>query len=216
MKKTILILLILIFAVFTVSACGDNGEHLTGAQTPTQGNANASAANGNTETTQSGNTANEGQTHENGVSDESADSALHLPSVFSFRLSDTIIAMDENISYVITEVGEPQNVFEAPSCAFEGMDRIYEFPGGIQIFTYEKDGSDHIHTIAIVDDTDLSIRTIEGGIRMGSSLQDVLDAYGDDYYHEADMYTYTRGLTKLSFFIEDDMVVAITYELIMQ
>jgi len=110
----------------------------------------------------------------------------------------------------LEKLGEPLGVFEAPSCAFDGIDRIFSYPG-IQIHTYPKGDDDYVHTISLRDD---SVRT-QGGICLGLSPNVVVLAYGDDYELENGMYTYTRGLTTLEFFVEDDMVIGITYGLIL-
>ena len=118
--------------------------------------------------------------------------------------------MDQNIQEVLNAFGEPLGVFEAPSCAFDGIDRIFSFPG-LQIHTYPLDDDDFIHTVSIRDD---SIMT-ENGIYLGNSWAAVLAAYGSDYSQEFGMFTFIKGDTKLQFLVEDDMVVAITYGLIM-
>jgi len=118
--------------------------------------------------------------------------------------------MDDDIANVISKIGEPLEEFEAESCAFDGIDRIFRYPG-IQIYTYPKDGSDHIHTIGFFDDI---IRTSEGGIRLDLPIQAALDAYGEDYRYETGMYTFTRGLTFLEFLVDDDdIIISITYRL---
>jgi len=129
------------------------------------------------------------------------------PAVFSFKMGDIFIEMDEDISKIITGLGEPLGILEAPSCAFDGTDRIFSYPG-IQIYTYPKNGADHIHTIGFFDD---SVVTAEGKIRLGSNIQSVFDAYGNDYRYETGMYTFTRGKTVLEFLVSDDIIIGITY-----
>jgi hypothetical protein len=131
---------------------------------------------------------------------------------FALVFNDFLIEMDLDMSYVLSALGEPLNIFEAPSCAFDGIDRIFLYPG-IQIHTYPVNDHDFVHTISIRND---SIRTTEGSIYLGLNRQSMLDAYGDDYEHEAGMYTYKRGSTILEFFIEDDIIVGITYGLIVE
>jgi len=129
-------------------------------------------------------------------------------AVFSFSMNGAVIHMDMEISQVTAMLGEPNAVFEQPSCAFDGIDRVFSFPG-VQFHTYPVGDLDFLHTINIRDD---SVAT-ENGIFLGSSLSDVISAYGNNYAHEFGMFTFTRGLTRLSFFIENDMVVGILYEL---
>ena len=133
-----------------------------------------------------------------------------IPTGFTFATQGVVIYMDQDMAQVLEQLGEPIGVFEAPSCAFDGIDRIFRFPG-VQIHTYPSGELDLVHTISIRDD---SVTTMEG-IYLGSSWEDVLDAYGHDYKQDFSMFTFTLGLTTLSFFVEDGIVTGITYGLIM-
>jgi len=134
-----------------------------------------------------------------------------VPDAFFFKMGDVIIEMDQDIEYVISNVGEPLGRFEQQSCAFDGIDIIFSYPG-IQIYTYPAGAGNYIHTIGFFDD---SVRTAEGSIRLGSRVQNVFDEYGDDYSFETGMYRFTRGLTVLEFLVEDDIVMGITYRLLL-
>jgi len=129
---------------------------------------------------------------------------------FALLYRGTLIEMDQGMDYLLAELGEPLGVFEAPSCAFDGIDRIFGFPG-IQIHTYPDGELDRVHTISFLDD---SLSTVNG-IFLGSSWDDVVAAYGSGYVQDITMFTYTIGRTTLSFFVEGDMVTGIIYGLIM-
>jgi hypothetical protein len=120
------------------------------------------------------------------------------------------IYMDEDMATVITRIGEAKNVFEAPSCAFDGVDRIFDYPG-IYIHTYPSGNVDFVYIINFRDD---SLYTPEG-ITLGSSMAEVTKAYGTDFKEELGVVTYTRSGTFLSFTFRDEMVVLITYGLVM-
>jgi len=140
--------------------------------------------------------------------------ATNEPSVsdtFFFKMGDVVIEMDQDIDQVINNVGEPLGRFEAQSCAFDGIDIIFSYPG-IQIYTYPAGAGNYIHTIGFFDDT---VRTAEGNIRLGTRIQNVFDVYGEDYSYETGMYRFTRGLTVLEFLVEDDIVMGITYRLLL-
>jgi len=128
---------------------------------------------------------------------------------FSFTFNDVVIEMDEDIDYIIGKLGEPRGDFPVPSCAFDGYDRIVEYPG-IQIIAYPSGDSHRIFNLSFLDD---SIRTTEGRIRLDSPVQAIFDAYGNDYSYESGMYRFTRGLTYLEFLTEDGYVIRITYRL---
>ncbi|MCL2404071.1 MAG: hypothetical protein FWC92_00855 [Defluviitaleaceae bacterium] len=142
--------------------------------------------------------------------DNEADAAHTLAFGFTLIYNSVTIQMDQDMAYLLTLLGEPLGIFEAPSCAFDGIDRIFGFPG-IQIHTYPDGDLDRVHTISFLDD---SITTSEG-ITLGNSLDDVLAAYGSNYEQDTNMFTFTIDRTTLSFFIEDDMVTGIIYGLIM-
>jgi len=194
---------LLILALFTLTACGNGQTEPDSDPQPGQ-TVNEPAAN----TPTTGDTT----PADPDLPPTSEDEPPEIPD-FALKFDDFLIEMDQNMDHVLSALGEPQGTFVAPSCAFEGKeDRIYQYPG-IEIFTYPKDNDYFVYIISFTDD---SIRTTEGRIYLGSSLQEMLDAYGDDYEYENDMYKYTRGLTTLEFDIEDDMVIGITYSFIIQ
>jgi len=122
----------------------------------------------------------------------------------------TLIEMDQRMDHLLQQLGEPLGIFEAPSCAFDGIDRIFGFPG-IEIRTYPDGDLDRVHTINIMDDSVTTMR----GIRLGNSWADVVAAYGSGYEQDITMFTFTIDRTTLSFFLEGDMVIGIIYGLIM-
>ena len=126
---------------------------------------------------------------------------------FALLVGDFLIEMDQDVAYVLAALGEPLGEFEEPSCAFDGIDRVFAY-SDIQIHTYPVGDSDHVHTVFFLSDL---VRTTEGGIRLNSDLQAVLDVYGDDYEYDSGMYTFTRGLTTLEFLIRDGKVANIIY-----
>jgi len=204
--KKLIFLFILSLFIITITACSGEpanvpGSFGPGAQEP--GNGTAPGSDPGTEDHSPGN--DPAQSGDPAVNDDPP-----APEVFTFTMGDAVIELDQSISYVKDKLGEPTGVFEAPSCAFEGTDLIFDY-SGVQFYTYPKsDNEDHIHTISFFVDT---VRTSEGGIRLGSSVQAVLDAYGDDYEYSSGMYTYRRGLTRLEFLTKDDIVIGISYGL---
>ena len=201
MKKTILAAGLVLILVLAACAASDNNDTV---YDPKQADASGYAAAQNLD-----NGADEAVQDENDDPDPILPDAS-IPEGFTFTTQGVTIHMDQNMAEVLEQLGEPLGVFEAPSCAFDGIDRIFSFPG-VQIHTYPDGDLDFVHTISIRDD---SVTTMNG-IFLGSSWEDVLAAYGDVYQQEFGMFTFTMGRTTLSFFIEDEMVVGITYELIM-
>ncbi|HKL98940.1 MAG TPA: hypothetical protein VJZ06_03400 [Mobilitalea sp.] len=139
--------------------------------------------------------------------DNSSEKDKVEPSGYPFVYNDVTIYMNTDVAPIKEALGEPAQYFEAESCAFKGLDKTYYY-SGIELTTYPKeDGSDFISSINFKDD---SVSTPEG-IFLGSTAQNVIDAYGEDYEGGATSYTYTLGDSQLLIILEDEEVISITY-----
>lgn len=130
---------------------------------------------------------------------------------FSFQANDVTIPMNVDAAPIIEALGEADSYFEAASCAFQGLDKIYTY-SGFEIYTYPNGEKDYISSVYLKDD---SVQT-DKGIYIGSTFDEVKTAYGEDYAEKSGEYTYTLGQTRLSFLIEEDCVSAITYAAIVE
>ncbi|MCL2416176.1 MAG: hypothetical protein FWD01_05105 [Defluviitaleaceae bacterium] len=166
-----------------------------------------SACNGSAEETESTTV----ETVGTAVGTQNATENVAVPAWFSLPVNGFVIELNQDIQIVLNNLGEPLGMFEAPSCAFDGIDRIFSFPG-LQIHTYPVGDNDFVHTISIRDD---SISTTNG-IYLGSGFADMLEAYGTDYIEEFGMYTFTNGRYTLEFFVENDIIMGITYGFIIE
>lgn len=131
--------------------------------------------------------------------------------VFYFNFMGHTLHLNQDMEDVFVFLGEPLGMRQTPSCAFDGYDKIFGF-GAINVHTYPQGDQDFVQVISIRDD---SVTTVNG-IRLGDSLDDVIAAYGNDFTQDFNMYIFTKNDTTLSFFIEGDMVVEITYTLILE
>ena len=110
---------------------------------------------------------------------------------------------------VLSGLPEPRDIFESPSCAFEGMDITYFYPG-FELTTYPENGREHVLSVVFTDD---GVTTPEG-VYLGGALADMEKAYGGGYERSGGQYTYTRGAGSLIFTIEDDIIAGIMYTMI--
>jgi len=200
--KKLTLLLISIFLVYALAACGEPAPPLPPPEVQWVENPETVVV---TAPPPSSPTIN--QPGDSDIADEPLAS-----QVFFFKIGDTVVELNENITYVINGAGEPIGELELPSCAFDGMDRVFRYPGA-DLYTYPAGDNDFVYNIAFFDD---SVRTAEGGIRLGSNLQAVFDAYGDDFELDSGMYTFTRGLTVLEFLVDGDTVIGITYRFLVE
>jgi len=114
--------------------------------------------------------------------------------------------MNTDVKSVIDKLGDPLNYFEAESCAFKGLDKFYTYPG-FEITTYPMNGKDYISSVNLMDDT---VSTPEG-IYLGSTVDDMIAAYGDNYTESSGSYTYIKDDSKIQFIVKDDEIISITY-----
>ena len=133
--------------------------------------------------------------------------APQAAGAYVFTTGDGVtVSVDEDMAQVLTDLGEAQSYFEAESCAFEGLDKTYTYPGFV--ITTRPDGeNDYVNSIRLTDD---SVSTVEG-VYIGSSEADVKAAYGEDGGADQGMLSYTAGGVSLNFILEDGAVISIEY-----
>lgn len=130
---------------------------------------------------------------------------------YEFVFKGVTIAMHAKMDDILGELGEAMEYFEADSCALPGKEKIYSYTG-FDILTYEKEGTDHVLSIIILDD---SVSTKEG-IYLYSDLDSLTGKYGEDYSKELNTYKYESGKSQLVFLVEDDEITSIEYLAVME
>jgi len=125
---------------------------------------------------------------------------------YLFEINGIQIGTHEEAKGVMEALGEAQAYYETPSCAFQGMDKQYTYPG-YMITTYENNGQDYIYDIYFLDG---SVSTPEG-IHIGSTLEEMIGAYGEEYTEDFGMYIYVKERSKLQFLVEEGVVTSVDY-----
>jgi hypothetical protein len=161
---------------------------------------------GQTGESKKGNAGSPADTKANNEASQDAGSQKSSSEGFSYEYNGVKIPMNVDAAPIIEKLGKPANYFEAASCAFQGLDKVYTY-SNFEIGTYPKGDKDFISTVTFLDDT---VET-DQGICVGSTLDEVKDAYGKDFTNKGTSYEYRKGDTKLTFIIEDDSVAQITY-----
>ena len=173
--------------VMGIAACSDNTAETTAGSGAAQGAAETTAAN-----------------------DKGAEGSVSFTPASSlvFKASGKTISIDMPTSEFIDALGDPDDYFEADSCAFQGKDKVYTYKDFV-IRTYPKDDVDYVLSVELRDD----VVTTPEGAYIGMSEDDIKGLY-TDYTVEGDSssnMTVTEGGTKLSFIFEDGAVNSITY-----
>ena len=126
--------------------------------------------------------------------------------VFEFVVNETTVKMNQETSEVLTSLGKEISYFEAPSCAFNGLDKTYTY-AGYQLITYPDGDKDYVCSIVLKDDT----VTTKEGVYIGGTKTSVETAYGTEYEDVNGAYVYTKGDSKLEFIFDGDTISSITY-----
>ncbi len=147
---------------------------------------------------------------ESGMTDssQSLSASQSAAEAYYFEANGLKIALDAEAKPIITALGEPLDYFEAPSCAFDGMDKIYTYPG-FELHVYTGKDADRVYSVLFTDD---SVSTREG-IALAATKEAVTKAYGAGFTQENEQYTYAAGDSLLSFLFENGEVASIEYEL---
>lgn len=124
---------------------------------------------------------------------------------YVFVASGVTVEVDADMAPILQALGEPASYFEAASCAFEGLDKIYTY-NGFEIDTYPAQDKDLVSAVVLKDD---SVTTAEG-ICIGDSLEKLLEAYGEATQDNG-MVVYTKDGMKLCFILQDDSIISIEY-----
>ncbi|MBQ7714680.1 MAG: hypothetical protein IJT70_02295 [Clostridia bacterium] len=114
-------------------------------------------------------------------------------------------AADEEIA----KCGEPVDVYEAPSCIYDGNDCNYTFNGYLVTTSPDADGNEYVASVELIT----ADAVLENGITIGSSLSDALAAFGDGYEESFGVYTYDFGEYTVSITAEADAIIALAYAL---
>lgn len=121
---------------------------------------------------------------------------------YSVTLSGVAINMNVAAADIISALGEPQDKYEAESCAFQGMDRTYTYPGFV-LDTYENNGVETTLYVTFKDDT---VSTTEG-LCIGESVDKAKELYGTDGTDNGSSIVYKKGGSTLTIFYGGDGVI---------
>lgn len=153
----------------------------------------------------------ENEKEENGDAEDGTDAGRDSDDAdelkgYVFTADGMDMAMDMEMEDVLAKLGEPVSYFEAASCAFQGLDKVYTY-NHYEIDTYPDGDDDRISSIILKDDL---IATPEG-LSIGMTKADMENAYGTGYETNGNMCVYTKDGMHLSILVENDAVTSIQY-----
>lgn len=200
-----LMFLCLMALVFCALACQTTGQTTPSEQTTAATSADTTTANAETTGTATGAAA----------TTEVTSLAEPLPFgdadlVISFR--GQAYKLLEDASGLLQILGDDCQYSEAESCVYDGMDKTFDF-GNLCVYTIPSAEADLLDGLDVYDDSVTTARNIS----VGATREEVLLAYGPQAGEESDLVYNTSGDIsrlgdpKLTFLMENDLVVAISY-----
>ena len=127
---------------------------------------------------------------------------------YSFTYNGTKIALHAPAADVLAGLGKEKAYSESTSCAFEGLDKVYDY-GSFCLQTYPIGDKDYIYGGWFVDD----LLENDEGICIGSSQADVEAAYGADKL-SGNSCEIVKGSGKLIIILENEVVTSVQYAVV--
>ena len=150
------------------------------------------------------------ETSADASADSSADSSsdAKVNEGFVFEYNNIQICVNNNMKDIYDALGKEDKYQESASCAALGMAKTYVYGNGaFQIQTTPDNDRDVITSIVLINDT---VQTAEG-IRIGSSKDDVIKAYGESEEGTDTTLVYSKAGAKLVIVLTNDQVSQIVY-----
>lgn len=98
------------------------------------------------------------------------------------------VTLGIDIAEVIAALGEGYEYSEAISCAYDGLDKTFIYPG-VEFYTYPDGNKDYLFEVILVDDT----YSTAGMLKVGSTEAEITEAYGGDSFVEGIVMRYNAS-----------------------
>lgn len=125
---------------------------------------------------------------------------------FNVVYKGTEIVINTDAKPVIDALGNDYDYFESESCAYQGLDKTYDYKI-FKIYTYPDGDRDLISSVEFTSDV---METAEG-VKIGTPEAEVDSVYGSDYKTNGLARIYSSGDTNLSIVISNGAVSGIIY-----
>jgi len=128
-----------------------------------------------------------------------------------FDAGDISISLDSDIAPALEVLGGSYSFSEAPSCVYDGTDKIYTYDD-LEIYTYPLNDKDLVDEIVLLTQR----YSTNKGIKVGDTISDIAEAYGKDYVREGDIISYPLDngdpQSPMIYFVTDgEYIISINY-----
>ncbi len=141
------------------------------------------------------------------TTNDAAEATTAVDSGYVFSYEGTEIPVDADVAPIIEVLGEPNSYFESPSCAADGIGKLYTY-SDFEIQTYPDGDVDRVLYVLLRTD---NVATAEG-IDLSSSKEDIVSAYGEPSSEATGAMTYEKNDVSLVFIFDDESLISIEYD----
>jgi len=135
------------------------------------------------------------------------DDSTASSSGYTFTYEGTAIPVDADVTPIIEALGESDGYFESPSCAADGVGKLYEY-GDFSIQTYPDGDVDRVLYVQLTTD---SVATAEG-IDLSNSREDIVEVYGQATTEDTSSMSYEKDGMTLKFIFDGEDIISIEYD----
>lgn len=121
---------------------------------------------------------------------------------YSWEIEGITINIGDLEADTVEHISEESNYFEEPSCASDGIDRVYSY-NNYEILFSETNGVFGVSMIRLTSDL---VSTIEG-VSIGDSVESAKEACGEPTDETEGVLLYIKGETELRLIISEEEVV---------
>lgn len=120
--------------------------------------------------------------------------------------TDIKLSPDDDFAPSADTLGTPLSFNEAPSCNYDGNDKVYEYDG-YTVYTYPADGTDKILIVELFGDNCATSK----GVSIGMSVAEMEASYGTGYVQNGFLYEYSCDDGVLCFTAEGNTISLIEF-----
>ena len=126
---------------------------------------------------------------------------------YTFETEGVEISMDQDASEVLSQLGKAESYYEAQSSSYQGKEKVYTYKG-FELSTYPSGSADYVKSIWFLNEETVTPE----GIHIGSTIDEMTTAYGDDYTEANGKYQYVSEDGILAFYTKKGLVSGIEYK----
>ena len=133
--------------------------------------------------------------------------AAEQSGAYTFTVEGVTLIPGEDFD--ASALGEAEGVYEAPSCAIEGKDIVYQY-GGFEVTAVDDGTGPVLYSVYLLDPN----LTTPEGLSLGDSADTVRSLYGEDYVQQDTAWVYSAEDTQLILILNGDTVGSIEYRMV--